>query len=499
VSTCPIDECVVPARRAALQRIGRLMSAAGMAATVAACGGGAPAPAPLEPPPPPAPDPNTPLGRLHAALRRASGGPPVAATPVDVFQGASNVSAPTLGPSARILPVPAGFGTNPNPGHLANLAEVWGHRRDTWALSDAGLFGTTAENASWYRAVQVKHPAAGLQTDSVVGLHFVHTGARFEVLFAGSDVRVTLLADGQYMAPRFIATQLAAGVAGAPLNQFNTYVRFDFGSSAMRQVSLYGRSTQGLCALAIGQGDSIAPWDRSGEASMCAMSDSYGGARATHWGVSGPFWEAAARLGIPHVDLNAIGGTGYAPIGVDALRLDPANAFGGRLATCIVRAPDLFITAGGINDNNGAALPPYATAEAARLGFQNAVFAYFRDLRAALPDAVLAATGPWTPNEFALADANRAKADTVKGALQAIAGPWVFLDNVRGGWSNSAGASGASPGRGWQTGSGREGAPAGDGNADLYISADGTHPTEAGVQYLAGMFADTLRAAILAL
>lgn len=432
-------------------------------------------------------------------MQRVTSGPAVTAATVNVSQGVGNVSAPTLGPNAVILPVPAGFAVNPNPGHLANLVDVWGHRRDSWDLSAPGLFGTTAANASWYRAVQIKHPAAGLQTDAVIGLHFIHTGASFEVLFAGSDVNVSLLADGEYATPRYISTQLSGGVAGAPLTQPNTYVRFDFCCAAQRRISLYGRSTQGLCAIAIAASDSIAPWDRSSEPSMCAMSDSYGGARATHWGVSGPFWEAAARLGIPHLDLNAIGGTGFAPVGVDALRLDPANAFGGRLATCVGRAPDLFITAGGINDNNGAALPPYASAEDARLGFEAAVRKYFRDLRAALPQAVLAAIGPWTPNEFFNADANRAKADVVKAALQAVTGPWVFLDNVRGGWLNSAGASGASPGRGWQTGNGREGAPTGDGNADLYISADGTHPNEAGVQYLAGMFADNLRASILAL
>jgi lysophospholipase L1-like esterase len=431
-------------------------------------------------------------------MRRAAGGPGVATIPIDVAQGASNFSAPMLGSTARILPPPAGFSVNPNPANLANLPEVWGYRRDTWSLSAPGLFGTDASNASWYQAVEIKHPAAGLQSDAVCGFHFVHVGRSFEVLFAGSNVHATLLADGVYTTPRFISTQLVQGVAGAPLSQSNTYVRFDFGAPQERRISLYARSTQGICAIAVGATEMILPWDRSGEPSMCAMTDSYGGALATRWGVSGPFWEAAAQLGIPHVDLNSIGGTGYAPVGVDALRLDPANAFGGRLATCVGRAPDLFITAGGINDNNGAALPPYASAEAARVGFETAVFDFFRVLRAALPNAVLAATGPWTPNEFAQADANRAKADTVKGALHAVAGPWVFLDNVRGGWSNSNGVSGASAGRGWQTGSGHEGVPTGDGNADLYISADGTHPNEAGVQYLAGVLADNLRASILA-
>ena len=112
---------------------------------------------------------------------------------------------------------------------------------------------------------------------------------------------------------------------------------------------------------------------------------------------------------------------------------------------------------------------------------------------------MLAAIGPWQPKVDFFPEVARDKADTIRGALQAVAGPWIFIDNLRGGWINSAGAQQAADGIPWQTGTGNLGNPKGDGNGDLYVSADGTHPTEAGSRYLGSRLAENLQAAILAL
>jgi lysophospholipase L1-like esterase len=229
------------------------------------------------------------------------------------------------------------------------------------------------------------------------------------------------------------------------------------------------------------------------------MADSYGSATSQNWGGSGPFWEAAALLGIPHLDNNSIGGTGYAPNnGNDDLR-NPANSFGGRLAQAAITQPDLLITSGGLNDNNGAAaLPLYATDAAARSGFNAAVGDYFVEARRLLPEAVLVAMGPWQPNALRERAARLEMTDTIRAALATVAGPWVFLDNLRGGWSNSSGANATTAP--WQTGTGNTGTPAGDGgNGDLYLASDGVHPTVTGCTFLARQIADHLRPAILAL
>jgi len=323
----------------------------------------------------------------------------------------------------------------------------------------------------------------------------------FEVLFAGTHVQITLIADGQYVAAGFIETELHSGVAGDPLAAPNSYVRFDFGSSAARKISLYASSSQGPCAIAVGKQDVLTAWDRSAEPSFCAMTDSYGQRPGVAWAMGGPFWEAASLLGIPHLDLNALGGTGYAPNNGSADARNAGNAFVARVAECAAMAPDLVFTAGGINDNNTIAAPPlYASAADAKAGFDAAVSRYFRDLRAALPNAVLAAMGPWAPVESSPVDSvARSKADTILAALRSVAGPWVFLDNLSGGWTNSAGASAPPTGRGWQTGTGNAGAPRGDGNGDGYVSSDGVHPTPAGCKHFGEVIAVQLGAAILAL
>ena len=424
----------------------------------------------------------------------------VSNTSMSVTQGITNRAEPSQGPSAVILPTPLGPSANPNPGSLANLTQLWGHRRDTWSFSGLNYAGTSAANSGWARAVRVIHVAPMQATTGVCGLHFLFDGQSFDVLFIGSAVQVTVVADGKYMAPHHITSDVSGGVAGAPFTAYDTYVRFDFGSAAVRHVSFYGRATFGPAAIAVGAGDTLQPWDRSDEPSMCVMGDSYAQVPSANWGVSGLYWEAASMLGIPHLDANGVGGTGYAPNNANPDTRNPANAFGARFADSVTAVPDLFISAGGINDNNSAAaLPLYATDADAKRGFDTAVANYFRDLRAALPGSVLAAIGPWQPNAAFYPAVALAKADTIRAGLAAVAGPWAFIDNLRGGWVNSSGASAPATGLAWQTGTGREGAPKGDGNGDLYVSSDGTHPNEAGSAYLAGQLATNLRAAVLAL
>ncbi len=410
--------------------------------------------------------------------------PTISVSPLDVSQGATNQASPSLGVDAVILPSPLGSSVNPNPVSLIELESVWGFRRDTWQRRAAALFGTTAANSSWWQAVDR------------CALHFEHTGRAFEVLYAGNTVRASLLADGRHATPRFIATTSSGGVAGAALDNYNCYTRYEFGSLATRRISLYTFSTQGPCAIAVGAGDAISAWNRADAPAMAALADSYGGSRGTHWWTAGIFHEAAVRLGIAHVHADARGGTGYAR---NAVQLDPAMTFGARLPAATATAPDLFVTAGGINDNNRLDDPPYATAQEARDGFEAAVRAYFRDLRTALPGAVLAAIGPWHPNAAFYPQPALDKADTIRAAVSQQSGPWIFIDNLRGGWVNSSRASAPPTGLGWQTGTGTVANPKGDGNGDLYVSADGTHPSEEGCRHLGEQLATALKAAIRAL
>jgi lysophospholipase L1-like esterase len=430
------------------------------------------------------------LSRLKAALQRPALG--YAGVSVNVSQGGNNDATSTLGPNAVYHP-PL---DNPQQLMLSTIPDVWGHRRDVWHLH-GGFAGAFAGYPTY--PVARPHYGATLNCDGVCGLHFIFDGQAFEVLFSGGGLWVTLVVDGQYMAPGVIRQALSGGVAGAPLSTQDCLTRIDFGSRATRHVSLYGRSSRGPCAIVTAPGDTLQPWDRSGEPSMTAMADSYGGAAGPNW-LSGPFWEAAAQLGIPHLDIDAEGGTGYARNAANADTMNLGNTFRARIPTDTDIAPDLVITAGGINDNNAIPMSGlYATPADALAGFNAGVTGYYNDLRAALPQAVLVSLGPWAPNitrpTYFMA---RPMADTIKAALQAVGGPWVFLDNLNGGWVNSAGVS-ASPTGAWQTGTGNTAHPAGDGNGDIYLEFDGVHPNVAGCLYLGTRIADGIRAALLAL
>jgi lysophospholipase L1-like esterase len=436
-------------------------------------------------------DTTTPLGRLKIAARDAA---PLTRTydPLVVAQSSVQNCADPIGATV-LYPTPRGYWANPNPETLADIPQVWGWRRDTWKKWPAFYFNSAVPSAiyaSWYQPVSKVHNAATVTNIVPCGLHFTFTGQAFEVLFAGTEPSITLVADGRYMAYETIRKTSA----GVPLSKYNCCTRFDFGYRATRRISLYGHSPKGIAALAIGPQDSIQPWVRDTEPSLCVMADSYGGGAGVNWGLGGPFWEAASLLGIPHLDMSAIGGTGY------SRNLVSADTFGSRLADCVAARPDLFLTAGGINDNNWLATPPlYNTAAAAESAFNSAVAQYYRDLRAALPGSVLVAMGPWVPADTRPQfPPTLAKVQRIKSSLAAVAGPWIFLDNVNGGWVNSAGASAPATGA-WQTGTGKVSAPKGDGNGDVYISADGTHPTAAGNMYLGQVLATHLRAALLAL
>jgi len=493
-ASATVDDAAALSRRQALGRIGAWAAACAVPVSLPGCGGGGDPIAPVSHAPAPTPAPAPPAGpslrRLKAALSVPS--PPGApAAPINVSQGASNTIASSFGVRATFIP-PLDDPQQPN---LGTVPQVWGYRRELWhAQTGAVIMGHTV-----YPMLR-EHRSATNGSIGVCGLHFMFDGRAFELLVAGVGSHITLVVEGRYAATRTIETTLDAGLPGTPLSVPNTLVRFDFGSAAARKISLYATSSQGPCALVFDSADHVVPWDRSADASFAVMTDSYGQASSRHWGPTGPLWEAAAALGLPHLDSDAIGGTGYAPNNATVETRNPGNAFVSRLVTSVDAAPDLFLTAGGLNDNNSvAALPLYASTADARAGFEAAVARYYRDLRTALPNAVLAATGPWAPRQSIPTDAvARSKAETIRAALVAAGGPWVFLDNLEGGWSNSAGASAAAGGP-WQTGTGRVGAPAGNGNADLYLSEDGVHPNEAGVVYLADRIATDLRAAIGAL
>lgn len=157
----------------------------------------------------------------------------------------------------------------------------------------------------------------------------------------------------------------------------------------------------------------------------------------------------------------AEGGTGYSNNGGA-----PRKKFGdtNRLDRVQAVAPDLVVACGSINDDNQATLQADAAA-------------YYAAIATRLPGVPIVVVGTQdlagTPSAARLANAAAVKA-------AALAAPNVvkYVDPIA---------------EAWITGTGKTTAPAGDGNADLFIGPDGVHPSQAGHDYLARQYAAVLQ------
>jgi len=167
---------------------------------------------------------------------------------------------------------------------------------------------------------------------------------------------------------------------------------------------------------------------------------------------------AAKTLGWNDVWNSAIGGTGYIAQGT-------GNAFpnfGQRLQDVCSNSPDLVIVFGGINDGNSSSAQ-----------IQAAALAYFQAVRACLPATPLIVLGAW-PGATGPSAGRIAIENAIQAAVNQSNDPATYFVPIA-----------TDPNGSWITGTGNVSVPAGDGNADLYISPDSVHPTNAGIAYLA--------------
>ena len=248
------------------------------------------------------------------------------------------------------------------------------------------------------------------------------------------------------------------------------------------------------------------------------IGDSYSGGSADVPPASTIDRVASRRLGVRSVS-SAQGGTGYITDGKANIASNSVFGSAERVGQIVQAAPDAVAIVGGLND------------EGKDLGqFAAAVKKILADLRAGLPDTPIVVVGP-QPSGGART-VGGTFADLVKATADAVASCGVdgvaFVDwaglaegrakEFRAGqtyWRGDtiayAGAiyrveaafwAGGSPAAAFPdvrqvsavfTGTGKAGAPAGDGNRDLYISTDGTHPTNQGSEALGDALAACLR------
>jgi lysophospholipase L1-like esterase len=176
----------------------------------------------------------------------------------------------------------------------------------------------------------------------------------------------------------------------------------------------------------------------------------------------------SAQAGYPlgwEVWNSGVGGTGYL-----ANLTNTALTFRGRLTSDVTALqPDVIVIAGGINDSASAS------------AIQTEAAALYAQALSENPSAVIFVAGPWT----APASGTALTTDTALRAAARAQGPYgtrlFYVETI----SDPQGA--------WQSGTGRVGATAGDGNSDVYIGTDGVHPVQAGHTYLGNRFATAVK------
>lgn len=178
--------------------------------------------------------------------------------------------------------------------------------------------------------------------------------------------------------------------------------------------------------------------------------------------------------------LTGSAGFGVFPQGTGGTR----TRFSPRVAhDVIAQNPDIVVWAGGINDRDftNASIYPAGSGTAAAV-FRAEVDACLGAVAAALPKCRQIVLGPWSPSSSqASSSSSSQNTMAVRSALQAAAAAYgaIYIDNN------------VEP---WITGTGKVGSTNGSGNADIYTGSDGTHPSDAGHEYMGRRFAAAVQA-----
>lgn len=270
--------------------------------------------------------------------------------------------------------------------------------------------------------------------------------------------RWRFIVDGQYVD----TTGIAAATSGTAVVQYFTVDFTAAGGRADRHIIVEGEGNSGC------DGFYVLPTEGcykvGGEILRAfGQGDSYGSAGSTRFW-DGQFARLCDYLGLRDSWGGHIGGTGYVTTGGQ-------TTFEGRLSDATRSAADVMFIQGGYNDYSGTSA-----------ALQAAALSYYRALRAnsATAGIPIFVFGPWCGRR---GPDGKAQADeaAIAAAVAAMNDPLIVFIPV------TAGVEGP-----WFHGTGYQGATNGTGNSDIYVTTDGTHPSDAGHVHLAARGADAV-------
>lgn len=238
------------------------------------------------------------------------------------------------------------------------------------------------------------------------------------------------------------------------------YVKLAFGSSAPRKIEIRLGATTRLVGMNYGALYSVWRAEAGDQPLGIVLGDSYvNGSGTDHIGGAWP--RVLGELLGADVFTSGGSGTGYLTTTGSILR-----TFRQRISDLSLteRAPDFCIIAGGFNDYDKDA--DLLRAEVA---------ATVQAARAQLGEGVpIFVSNSYTTSGRVVTSAGAISQAIVNGFADADVSDAFFIDNLADAWIS---------------GTGKVGSTTGNGNADIYVSADGLHPPQAGHNYYAHRFA----------
>lgn len=307
---------------------------------------------------------------------------------------------------------------------------------------------------SWVRAAStILTYAPGTQVGPGLRIDTRYAGAAIDViLFNNGSAVQRILVDDVLVATITPAVLSAAGVSGGgharvPLTFTNAADRLITMETWDGDASFVGYDTEATVTirypLSPAKGPKVAVHGDSWTEGSGRTSAGFGFATWVSWHMG---WPDLWKLGS--------GGTGYVADG-------PRQSLVDRYVNDVITlGGDIVILAFGINDATAWSSSPASVLTAATTVYDA--------IAAGLPNAELIVVGPWSPKGAGYAQAEHVAMDLALQPLVEARG-LRYISPIQ---------------EGWITGNGRVGATTGNGNSDIYIASDGSHPTDAGHEYL---------------
>jgi lysophospholipase L1-like esterase len=325
------------------------------------------------------------------------------------------------------------------------------------AASDHGVWrvigGMVQQDANNILSAVIK---PGVWTPSAARVEVMADSRYLSLLVKPAAVPYRLLVDGRFAS--MTGTMLA--VTGGGTKQ---WLLADFGTRAVRRVTVDLALASGVFAGAVEPTARLWPVERSDDAHAVFLGDSYVLGSGPTTAADGVAPQLGDRLGL-RMQASGSGGTGWST-GNAAYRFDERIANGD--LSIAADAPDVILLMTSYNDRLGA--PATITANA--LAGLRAARAQFPGVPIVVFGAAAAASGPGA----GIVAAEQA----VQAAVTEMADPLCGFVPVS-----------TDPRGAWIGGTGRLGAPTGNGNSDVATGSDGVHPSDHGAALLARRYAD---------